>query len=150
MILKRKRQMKAEVPMSPLIDCVFLLLIFFLVTTMLKKTEKQIPIVLPESDLALALEADSDVLTLGVDQDGQIYLGRRGTSSDQMITYEPLDDLTLYLKELSKQPDGKQPIQLAVDRNTETQEVIKLLDIFQIQGFEHVFVRIRDGDPASG
>ena len=28
---------RAEVQMSPLIDCVFLLLIFFLVTTMMKK-----------------------------------------------------------------------------------------------------------------
>ena len=28
---------KVEVQMSPLIDCVFLLLIFFLVTTMMKK-----------------------------------------------------------------------------------------------------------------
>ena len=31
---------KVEVQMSPLIDCVFLLLIFFLVTTMMKKWEK--------------------------------------------------------------------------------------------------------------
>ena len=33
---------KVEVQMSPLIDCVFLLLIFFLVTTMMKKWEMQI------------------------------------------------------------------------------------------------------------
>ena len=32
---------KVEVQMSPLIDCVFLLLIFFLVTTMMKKWEMQ-------------------------------------------------------------------------------------------------------------
>ncbi len=136
--------------MSPLIDCVFLLLIFFLVTTMLKKTEKQIPIVLPESDLALAVEADTEVLTLGVDHEGNVYLGRRGTSSDQMITYEPLDDLALYLKKLSAEQGSQNPIQLAVDRNTETQKVIHLLDIFQLQGFENVFVRIREGAPTNG
>ena len=38
---------KVEVQMSPLIDCVFLLLIFFLVTTMMKKWEMQIPLSLP-------------------------------------------------------------------------------------------------------
>ena len=38
---------KVEVQMSPLIDCVFLLLIFFLVTTMMKKWEMQIPLTLP-------------------------------------------------------------------------------------------------------
>ena len=37
---------KVEVQMSPLIDCVFLLLIFFLVTTMMKKWEMQIPLTL--------------------------------------------------------------------------------------------------------
>jgi biopolymer transport protein ExbD len=150
MILRKKRQVNAEVPMSPLIDCVFLLLIFFLVTTMLKKTEKQIPIVMPESDLALAIEADSEVLTLGVDLDGNVYLGQRGSTSDQMITYEPLDDLVLFLKNLSSEQGDQKPIQLAVDRNTETQTVIQLLDIFQLQGFENVFVRIRDGAPTRG
>ena len=35
---------KVDIQMSPLIDCVFLLLIFFLVTTMMKKWEMQIPL----------------------------------------------------------------------------------------------------------
>lgn len=39
---------KVDIQMSPLIDCVFLLLIFFLVTTMMKKWEMQIPLSLPE------------------------------------------------------------------------------------------------------
>lgn len=38
---------KVDIQMSPLIDCVFLLLIFFLVTTMMKKWEMQIPLSLP-------------------------------------------------------------------------------------------------------
>ena len=40
---------KVEVSMSPLIDCVFLLLIFLLVATMSKKADKDVDIRLPES-----------------------------------------------------------------------------------------------------
>ena len=45
---------KVEVQMSPLIDCVFLLLIFFLVTTMMKKWEMQIPLSLPSMTSSLS------------------------------------------------------------------------------------------------
>ena len=38
-----------EVQMAPLIDCVFLLLIFFLVATTLKKINNELPLVLPLS-----------------------------------------------------------------------------------------------------
>ncbi|WFB36338.1 biopolymer transporter ExbD [Kiritimatiellota bacterium B12222] len=147
MILSRKRESNAEVPLSPLIDCVFLLLIFFLVTTMLKKTEKQIPIQLPSPDLALAMTSDDEVTTLGVDRDGGVYLGKRGTDSAQMITYSPLPDLAGYLQTLAATEGPATPIQLAVDRLTETQVVVNLLDTFQVQGFQHVFVRIRAGAP---
>ena len=39
-----------EVSMSPLIDCVFLLLIFFLVSTMTKVKNRDIPVDLPTSE----------------------------------------------------------------------------------------------------
>ena len=45
---------KVEVQMSPLLDCVFLLLIFFLVTTMMKKWEMQIPLTLPTMTSSLS------------------------------------------------------------------------------------------------
>lgn len=40
---------KAGVPLAPLIDCVFILLIFFLVTSMLQKPHKEVRIDVPHS-----------------------------------------------------------------------------------------------------
>ncbi len=40
---------KAGVPLAPLIDCVFILLIFFLVTSMLQKPHKEVAIEVPDS-----------------------------------------------------------------------------------------------------
>ena len=45
---------KVDIQMSPLIDCVFLLLIFFLVTTMMKKWEMQLPLSLPAMTSSLS------------------------------------------------------------------------------------------------
>jgi len=52
----------AEVALSPLIDCVFLLLIFFLVATTFKQDDKDIDITPPESRSARRLLPDSDTL----------------------------------------------------------------------------------------
>ena len=47
-----------EVSMSPLIDCVFLLLIFFLVSTMTKVKNRDIPVDLPTSQSAIRIDMD--------------------------------------------------------------------------------------------
>ena len=49
-----------------------LLLIFFLVTTMLKKLEKQIPVVLPDYTSALAPVAETEVIIYALDESGNL------------------------------------------------------------------------------
>ena len=129
--------------MSPLIDCVFLLLIFFLATRMLKKWEKQIPIQLPESEIQIGAEADLPMTTIGVDSEGRVYEGQRG-SSESMLTYTPMGDLATHLQRLAAEVGPSTPIQFAVQKGTDTQTVITLLDVCQVQGFENVSVRIRN------
>lgn len=53
MMLKRAKQHKPEVDMTPMIDCVFLLLIFFLVATQIKESETRVKLRLPQSVEAL-------------------------------------------------------------------------------------------------
>ena len=79
----RKRQDdQAGVDLSPLIDCVFLLLIFFLVTTMFKKFEHQIPIRMPDITSSLAEASREDVFQVGMSAAGRFHLqdavGARG------------------------------------------------------------------------
>lgn len=73
--MRRKRRLdtgdSAEVPMSPLIDCVFLLLIFFLVTSMLKRKEMLIPIQLPDQTAAVADTPEDNILIIGLDEEGR-------------------------------------------------------------------------------
>ncbi len=53
MMLKRAKTHRPEIDMTPMIDCVFLLLIFFLVATQIKESETRVRLKLPESVEAL-------------------------------------------------------------------------------------------------
>ena len=64
---------QAEVSMSPLIDCVFLLLIFFLVSTMSKKENKDIEISLPVSSSAEKLLPSNKIIVIGVDIKNNLF-----------------------------------------------------------------------------
>lgn len=133
---------EVEVEMTPLIDCVFLLLIFFLVTSMLKKLEKQIPVVLPDSTVSLAAIARTETVILGVDERGGYYR-EAGKDREGKIQYAPLDNLAAHLKTVAQNQGVKTAIRLDAHRHTPFQKVIDALDICAIQGFENVGVRMQ-------
>ena len=92
---------KVEVQMSPLIDCVFLLLIFFLVTTMMKKWEMQIPLSLPSMTSSLSTtRAGEEAVIIAVDEDKNVYqvVGHDAYSGESH--YIPISDLHAFLTEL--------------------------------------------------
>lgn len=92
---------KVEVQMSPLIDCVFLLLIFFLVTTMMKKWEMQIPLTLPTMTSSLSTtRAGEEAVIIAVDEKKNVYqvVGHDAYSGES--TYLPVKDLSAFLSEL--------------------------------------------------
>lgn len=135
----------AEVPMSPLIDCVFLLLIFFLVTTIIKRKEKQIKIEMPDSTASVAVEAKLDIIKIGLTVEGTHQLATT-KNYNGVMQWAPIDNLTIYLK---KQVDDhgtsffSKPIQISADRNTPFQKAIDTLDLLKLQGFTTVSIKTR-------
>ncbi|MEX2607959.1 MAG: biopolymer transporter ExbD, partial [Kiritimatiellia bacterium] len=73
MRLHKKKNAPPEVAMSPLIDAVFLLLIFFLVATMYKKKDRDIDILPPVSRSASRVLTDDKNVMLGVDREGTLF-----------------------------------------------------------------------------
>jgi biopolymer transport protein ExbD len=135
-----------EVAMSPLIDCVFLLLIFFLVTTMIKRKEKLLPIHLPDQTSSVAAKSIDKTLILGLDKNGKIYSVRKYGGSDGELVYEPIENLVLHLKKLVDKggiKTLKAPLRIDCDRNTPFQKAIETLDICKLQGFYNVGLRTR-------
>ena len=126
---------QAEVPMSPLIDCVFLLLIFFLVATMFKKQDKDIDVDLPVSTSSLKLRPDDGLTALGIDRTGQVYLEGAPISRTR---------LHAELRRISNR-DPNRRVRLDADRVAPIHAVVEILDICQFRGLNNIGIRTYDG-----
>jgi biopolymer transport protein ExbD len=140
---RHRKQDTIEVDLSPLIDCVFLLLIFFLVTTMLKKLEKQIPVVLPDYTSALAAIAESDVIIYAIDDSGNILRATGDARTLNGLSYRPVESFVTDLKQVAQAHGTEVSIRLDTERYVPVQKVIDALDTLALQGFDQVGVRLR-------
>ncbi|SHF52313.1 biopolymer transport protein ExbD [Modicisalibacter ilicicola DSM 19980] len=78
----RHRQESVDVNLTPLIDVVFLLLIFFMVSTTFD-TRQALELTLPQSDSATA--SDTSPVTLSITRAGEYRLGEQTLSSAQVL-----------------------------------------------------------------
>ncbi|MGF1633171.1 MAG: biopolymer transporter ExbD [Phycisphaerae bacterium] len=149
-IIKREKRLGAEVPMSPLIDCVFLLLVFFLVTSMIKRFEQLIPVQLADpSSMLSAEERVNDVYELGIDTSGAMYAQGRRTPQGQLL-FNPVNSPEAFLNELALARGTELPVQVTVERGTSFQTVIRTQDLLELQQFRNVRFRVRDGTLGRG
>ena len=137
----------ASVEMSPLIDCVFLLLIFFLVTTMIKRKEQLIPITLPDPSSAVSVEPNDKTLIIGLDVNGFYYKASGRVNNEGAIQYQRVNDLAVHLQGLVAkhgQEVLERPLRIDADRNTPFQTAVDAVDICKLQGFTNVGLKTRD------
>ena len=123
-----------EIPITPLIDCVFILLIFFLVSTMIKRLNRDIDIALPESVSAERLVPASHNRVIGVNAQGEVFYEGRETT---------IQSLHQSIRSLGIEDDTVQ-IRLDVDRETPTGRVIEILDLCRFNNLNNVGIRTYD------
>tara|TARA_B100001093_G_C26180581_1_gene739659 strand:- start:56 stop:478 length:423 start_codon:yes stop_codon:yes gene_type:complete len=132
--IQAQEEEEAEVSMSPLIDCVFLLLIFFIVSTMTKKQNKDIDISLPVSISAEKLIPSNQELVIGIDQGKYIFFEGEPVS---------LNGLHAELREIGVlEPDRR--IRLDADEKTPLGRVVEILDLCQFNNLTNVGIRSYD------
>jgi len=134
---------KVDVQMSPLIDCVFLLLIFFLVTTMMKKWEMQIPLSLPPMTSSLStMRSGEDAVIISVDAEKNVYQVVNHNAYSGHEDFVPIADLTNFLDDLKTRKGNDIAIDIAAYRTVPVKSVIAIFDKCQLQGFTHARVRL--------
>jgi len=136
---------QSDIPLSPLIDCVFLLLIFFLVTTMLKRKETIIPVTMPDATSSLYAEANEDVLVIGLDEAGS-FLEPITRDHFGSLKYRQDRSLEAYLDDLINREGPAalhKPLRFDIARKTPFQKTIDALDTCTLRGFRNVSVKIR-------
>ena len=122
------------VQMAPLIDCVFLLLVYFLCTSHVTKPHKDLGIDLPEAASAKETKSAHQTLIIEVTRDGTIYL------DSQPMTTRLLHQR---LREAVVEAPNR-PVRIDADRNTAYAYISPLMDLLQFVGMNDVGLRIRD------
>ena len=131
---RREHNENADVSMSPLIDCVFLLLIFFLVATMSKKQKKDIDIDLPVSTSAVELKPDDQTVVVGITREGDLYYDGLPCSTNQ---------LHQYLRDIGDiRPETR--IRIDTDAATPFGRFVEVLDILEFRNLANVGIRTYD------
>lgn len=134
MSIHTEEEDQAEVSMSPLIDCVFLLLIFFIVSTMTKKQNKDIDVSLPVSSSAEKLIPSNQELVIGIDLEKSIFF------EGEPIT---LNGLHAELRKIGvAEPDRR--IRLDADEKASLSRVVEILDLCQFNNLTNVGIRTYD------
>ena len=77
MSVRHEDDAPVEVQLTPLIDCVFLLLIFFLVSSQLKKVEKRLDVKLPTAHVVKSYKETPDIISVGVSARGNLFVNAR-------------------------------------------------------------------------
>jgi biopolymer transport protein ExbD len=130
----------AEINVIPLVDVTLVLLIIFMVTTAFVKAPGQpqgnaeIPVTLPVSAVSAASVAGPADLVLGVDTDGQRYVGGQAVTADEMIEQ---------VKTAAAQNPNRH-VRIDADQNAPFQHVVELMEICEFEGLRNVGVHVRD------
>ena len=137
---KRRRKSKTgevEINLTPLIDVVFLLLIFFMISTTFIQ-ENRLQIQLPEaSPQAQAPRAELEVV---IDAQGNYFVnGNKLVNTDASTVADAL-------QQLRPQPDSNKLL-ISADAATEHQHVIKVMDVAGQLGFEQINMMTRPAAP---
>ncbi len=115
-----RRQRNALVDMTPLIDVVFLLLIFFMVSTTFDK-QTQLKVDLPEASAIPEEQKEQKVIEVVVDSKGRFYIDDR-----ELVTH----DVETLKRALKKLAEGRVdlPVRVTSDRQAPFQAVIMVMD----------------------
>lgn len=122
-----------DVPMAPLIDVVFLLLIFFLVASQLKEVKRELKLELPEATAAADVVVPDDLFIIAIDRGGQTYIG-----SEPVTTTVLLDQIR---QRAAERPDLR--VRIDADRETAYHNVIRVLNELQFHGYNNVGLQVQ-------
>jgi biopolymer transport protein ExbD len=121
---RRNRREAIAMDLTPLIDMVFLLLVFFLVTSTFKKDELALLLKLPKTEQGAGSEKKFDQMTIELTNEDLAVNGKKSS----------MDELPSTLQAAKKDA----LINLRVDGDVKYQRLVKVLDLLQLNKLENI------------
>ena len=129
--------MTPTLPLSSMLDVIFLLLAFFIIATTFRDNESKIDVSLPAAESDRAPAHAGTHITITIKSDGKIQIG------DTVHTF---DSLKATLGELVKQyPD--ESVLIRGDRESSLGTSVKVMDLAYSVGLKNVYLATTKGKP---
>ncbi len=141
MKFRRKQRENVDINLASLIDVVFILLLFFVVTTTFTR-ETQLRVELPEAvSGSPAEDQQTKQLDIAISADGAFSV------NNQLL---PKNDLASVIEALQKESSGDTnlPLSISADGKTPHQAVITAMDAAGKLGFTHLRMTTVEAAPA--
>lgn len=137
MAVKIKRSVNGQVTLTPMIDIVFLLLIFFLVTSRFSEEEQQLDVELPTASEALPAAIQPDELVINVTADGRYFI------DGQFRQVEQIENI---LRRAQRNNPLTQTVVIRADRRADWDHVLTLFNLCKKTGITEYTATTDDGN----
>lgn len=142
--LKKKPEDKPQIPIAPMIDAVFLLLIYFMVTSSLERQEADISFELPgtvEQEEPLELP---DEQVIEISAEGQVTVNEYAYDSPAATRLIELQGMLTRLQEASEANQTQTQVTIAPASQTRHTVIIRVMDAVSAAGITGVNFAIED------
>lgn len=126
-----RNESQPKLMIIPMIDIIFFLLVFFMMSTLYMVEQRSLPVALPQAAAAAADAGEKVIVT--VTENGQIQFG------EEVIPPELLQRRT---KQEIVRRQGNMVILLQADRNLSYGQVVTVLDTLKSAGAQRVVVAV--------
>ena len=129
MLLKQRKKKSFSIELAPLIDIVFILLIFFAVSSSLISTNKAIDLDLPTASSGQTVEP---TLTISVDESLSLFIDQQQIDLNQLPT----------IISQSLIENNNLQVTLNADKSLPYENIINILDIIRLTGCSQIALQV--------
>lgn len=136
--LAKKAQPKPEIQIAPMIDCVFLLLIYFMVSATLEKQEADLSFELPGTVEQSEPVEMPDEQIIEIRADGQVIVNEFAYDSPDSIQYRELTAMLTRFKEASSANKVDAIVTISPADLSLHESIIKVMDAVSLANIDSV------------
>ncbi len=138
MQFRRQTQQDEQINLTPLIDVVFLLLIFFMVSTTFTK-ETHLEVNLPEASVEPVEASNNDTIDIVIQANGDYVVNGQTLVNQQTVTLQR----ALKMLANGSKANDQRPITITADAETSHQAVVRAMDVAGQLGFSQLRITTR-------
>ena len=122
-----KGRLGTGLDLTPMIDIVFLLMIFFLVASKLEEDDRAIDVILPQASAAKPLTSRPREFIINIDRGGNTFAGSRPIGPEALVGL---------LRQAVADNPGRQKVTVRADENAAHKHVVAVMDACVQAGIE--------------